>query len=153
MSADYRFNKLRSDVCHPDPPPLPGILPAVLANGFLHLSGEGPRWGSELRYVGRVGATLTIEEGVEAAKLAALNLLFAAQRELGSLERVFRTVEVFGMVRGAADFDQHPRVIDGCSEVFLKVFGKDIGGHTRCAVGASDLPFGIAVEIKAVLQV
>ncbi len=99
-----------------------------------------------------MGGELTLEEGRRAARLTGLSILATLEQELGDLDRVVRIVKVFGMVNAAPGFTETPAVIDGCSDLFVEVFG-DAGRHTRSAVGLAELPFGIAVEIELVAEV
>ena len=99
-----------------------------------------------------MGGELTLEEGRRAARLTGLSILATLEQELGDLDRVVRIVKVFGMVNAAPGFTETPAVIDGCSDLFVEVFG-DAGRHTRSGVGLAELPFGIAVEIELVAEV
>ena len=101
--------------------------------------------------IGKVGDTVSPEEAREAARLTGLQILASARAELGSLDRIRRVVKVFGMVNCAPGFNRTPGVIDGCSQLFLDVFG-EAGVHTRSAVGMAELPFDIATEIEAVFE-
>ena len=96
---------------------------------------------------GKVGGDLLLEEGRQAARATALSILATLRAELGDLDRIARIVKVFGMVNVAPGFNQTPAVIDGCSDLLVKVFG-EAGRHTRSAVGLAELPFDIAVEIE-----
>jgi enamine deaminase RidA (YjgF/YER057c/UK114 family) len=102
---------------------------------------------------GRVGADLDLSAGAAAARLAALAILATLRAELGSLDRVRRVVKVLGLVNCTADFQQHPAVINGASELFAEVFGHEAGVGARSAVGASSLPLGVPVEIEAVFEI
>jgi enamine deaminase RidA (YjgF/YER057c/UK114 family) len=93
-----------------------------------------------------------VEEARLHARLAGLNLLAVLQRDLGSLDRVAQIVKVVGLVNAVADFTDHPKVIDGCSELFGEVFG-EAGAHARTAFGAGSLPGGMTVEVEAVVQI
>jgi enamine deaminase RidA (YjgF/YER057c/UK114 family) len=101
---------------------------------------------------GKVGVDLDIDAAQGAARLTGLNLLATLRNELGSLDRVTRVVKVLGMVNCPPDFGQHPAVMNGCSDLFVEVFG-DAGRHVRSAVGMGSLPFGMAVEIEIVVEV
>ena len=101
---------------------------------------------------GKVGADLTAEEGYEAARRVGLNLIAQMRAAVGDLDRVVRVVKLFGMVNGAPDFDQQPAVINGASDLMVEVFG-DAGRHARSAVGMAALPWGISVEIEAVVEI
>ena len=132
-------------------PPAGSYVPAVLQGDLLHVGGHGPIDGDEI-VRGKVGADLDLAGGRRAARMTGLSLLATVQAELGDLDRVRRIVKVFGMVNVAPGFDQMPAVIDGCSDLFLEIFG-EAGRHTRSAVGMASLPFGIAVEIELIAQV
>jgi enamine deaminase RidA (YjgF/YER057c/UK114 family) len=101
---------------------------------------------------GRVGSDLTLEEGKTAARQVGLAILATLRKELGSLDRVRRVIKVLGMVNSAADFLDHPKVINGCSELFAEVFGSEEGIGARSAVGMGPLPGNIAVEIEAIFE-
>ncbi len=119
---------------------------AVRTGPLLFLSGKGPL-GPE----GRVGDEIGVDEAYEHARQTGLILLAVMRRELGSLDRVSRVVKVLGMVKAIPQFDRHPQVIDGCSDLFLTVFG-EAGRHARSAIGVQSLPFGITVEIECIVE-
>jgi enamine deaminase RidA (YjgF/YER057c/UK114 family) len=119
---------------------------------IVHLAGHGPIQGGRLAYQGRVPDQVSVAEATDAARLTTLNLLASLRAEIGSLDNVVQVVHLFGMVRGAEDFGQHPVVIDGASHLLHEIFG-DRGVHTRSAVGMNSLPFGIPVEIEMTVQV
>jgi enamine deaminase RidA (YjgF/YER057c/UK114 family) len=131
--------------------PVANYLACSRAGDLLFVGGHGPVDGSRM-VVGKVGTDLTLDEGVEAARLTALSLLATMRAELGSLDRVEQIVKVLGMVNVGGTFDRTPAVVDGCSDLLVAVFG-DRGRHTRTAVGVAALPFGIAVEIELVARV
>ena len=131
--------------------PVANYLSCKRSGDLLHVGGHGPVAGTRV-VVGKVGGTLTLEEGREAARLTALSILATVRAELGTLDRVRQVVKVFGMVNCAPGFNRTPQVIDGCSDLLVAVFG-DAGRHTRSAVGMAELPFDIAVEIEAILEV
>ncbi len=132
--------------------PMANYVPYVLANGFLYLSGNGPRRADGGTYSGKVGAEVSVEEAHAHARLAGLNLLAVAHMALGDLGRVRRVVKLLGMVNAVPTFGDHPKVINGCSDLFVNVFG-DAGKHARSAVGFGSLPGNMTVEIEAILQV
>ncbi|HEY3723541.1 MAG TPA: RidA family protein [Acidimicrobiia bacterium] len=132
-------------------PPVGSYVSCVLSGDLLHVGGHGPTDGTTT-VVGKVGTDLTLGQGRDAARLTGLSILATVRAELGTLDRVERVVKVFGMVNVGAGFDRTPAVIDGCSDLLLEVFGER-GRHTRSAVGMAALPFGIAVEIEAILRV
>ncbi len=132
--------------------PVANYVPAVLSGSQLYLSGQisiGP--AGLIR--GKLGADLTIDEGVAAARACAINLIVHAKAALGGdLDRVMRIVKLTGYVNCAPDFRDHPKVVNGASDLFVAVFG-EVGRHARAAVGAPSLPLGAAVEVDAVIEV
>ena len=132
--------------------PVANYVPYVLANGFLYLSGQAPRRADGGMFTGKVGAEVSLEDAYAHAQLTGLNLLSVAHLALGDLGRVRRVVKLLGMVNAVPTFGDHPKVINGCSDLFVKVFG-DAGKHARSAVGMGSLPGNISVEIEAIFQV
>lgn len=124
---------------------------AVRTGNLVFTAGQVSRWGDEA-IKGKVGDDLTVEQGYEAAKLAALNCLRAVKAVTGSLDEIVRFVKVLGMVNVAPGFDNTPGVIHGCSDFLREVFGEEVGGHARSAVGMT-IPLGWAVEIEMVVEV
>jgi enamine deaminase RidA (YjgF/YER057c/UK114 family) len=151
MGAEARLKELGLEL-PATPTPIANYVTAIRSGNLLFLSGHGPIQGGRALYQGTVGRDLTIDEGREAARLTALNLLASARGHLGSLDRVRRVVKVFGMVRCPEEFVDHPKVINACSDLMVEVFGQS-GRHTRSAIGVSSLPLGIAVEIEMILEV
>ena len=133
-------------------PPVGLYVAAVRSGDQLHVGGHGPIRADGSAVIGKVGDGVSLEDAREAARLTGLQILASVRGELGSLDAVRRVVKVFGMVNGAPGFNRTPAVIDGCSQLFLDVFG-DAGVHTRSAVGMAELPFDIATEIEAVFEV
>ena len=119
----------------------------------LYLSGHVPLEadGSIAKPLGKVGDALTPEQGYEAARKVGLAMLASVAQAVGALDRVEKWLKVFGMVNVAPGFNALPGVINGCSDLLIDVFGADIGGHARSAVGMAELPFGVPVEIEAEL--
>ena len=137
----------------PEPPsPKGNYLPAVLHNGVLYLSGQGPLLDNGAFASGTVGSDFTVNEAYKHARRTGLVLLAVARQALGSLDRVERVLNVFGMVNAVPGFAEHPQVINGCSDLFVEVFG-EAGRHARAAVGMRSLPINISVEITAMLAV
>jgi len=139
-------------VIPPPPPPVANFLTHVREGNLLFLSGQGPREADGTLHRGKVGAGVTTEEAYAHARLTGINLLAVLQSILGDLTRVKRIVKLLGMVNAAPDFGDHPVVINGCSDLFVEVFGKR-GEHARSAVGMGSLPGNITVEIEAVVAV
>jgi len=109
--------------------------------------------GSIATPFGKVGADITVEQGYTVAKLVGLSILGSLKRELGDLDRVTAWLRLFGMVNCTPDFRHHPAVINGCSDLIIALYGAEIGAHARSAVGMYSLPFGIAVEIEAEVEI
>lgn len=137
----------------PPPPPKGGIYkPVVVVGNIAYISGHGPYLADGGMIRGRVGDDLTLAEGHAAARQTGLALLATLQNELGSLDRVKRVVKLLGMVNSTADFTDHPKVINGCSELFAQVWGEENGVGARSAVGMGSLPGNIAVEIEGIFE-
>jgi enamine deaminase RidA (YjgF/YER057c/UK114 family) len=137
----------------PPPPPRGGVYkPVVVVGDIAYVSGHGPYLPDETYLTGRVGEELSIEDGQEAAKVTALAMLATLQRELGGLSKVKRVVKLLGMVNCPSDFQEHPKVINGCSELFGQIWGEDAGIGARSAVGMGSLPGNIPVEIEGIFQ-
>ena len=137
----------------PTPPtPLANYVSHVEAGRMLYLSGQGPRDAKGQMVRGKVGRELNIADAYVQARLTGLNLLSVAHAALGDLGRVRRIVKLLGMVNAVPEFEDHPQVIDGCSDLMVAVFG-EIGLHARSSVGLASLPGGIPVEIEAILEV
>ncbi|MFM8767229.1 MAG: RidA family protein [Rubrivivax sp.] len=132
--------------------PVANYVPYVLANGFLYLSGQGPRRPDGSLSKGKVGDTVSVEQAYLEAQLTGLNLLAVAHLALGDLGRIRRTVKVLGMVNATPEFGDHPKVINGCSDLFVNVLG-EAGRHARSAVGMGSLPGMMPVEIEVIFQV
>lgn len=149
MSAEQRLAEL--GIALPPPPaPAANYVPWRIGGGLLFLSGVGPRRADGSSIIGVLGAGLTVQDGYEGARLCGLNLLANMRSALGSLDRVDTILKVLGMVRATPEFGEQPEVINGCTDLFVEVFG-DPGRPARSAVGMGSLPRGIAVEIEAVV--
>ncbi len=133
-------------------PPAGNYRSAAVHGGVLYTAGHIPLGADGTLVLGRLGDTLTVEEGAHAARLAALSVLATVRAELGSLDRVERVLRVLVVVHATPDFGDHTRVGDGASDVFTQVWGEH-GAHPRLAVGVSSLPVGMAVEVEATLAV
>ena len=132
--------------------PVANFVPCVRTGNTLFVSGQIPSWNGEIRHVGRVGGEVAVEEARRAARLCALNVLAQAKAFLGGLDGVARVCMVQGFVNAVPGFADHPAVVNGASDLFVEVFG-EAGRHARFAVGAGSLPFDVAVEVAAVLEV
>ena len=133
--------------------PLGNYVDAKRVGNLLYLSGKGPLYPDGKMPSGRLGAGMSIEEGYRHARQVGLILIAAMRNALdGDLDRVADIVKVLGMVNAAPDFTEHPKVINGCSDLFVEVFGER-GRHARSAVGMGSLPGGIPVEIEVIVAV
>jgi enamine deaminase RidA (YjgF/YER057c/UK114 family) len=150
MGAEERARELGLDISVRGGP-MANYVPAVRAGGLVFLAGHGPRRPDGSYVTGRLGADLSLEEGYAAARLAAVALLASLRAEVGSLDRVRRVVKVLGMVNATPEFRDHPRVVNGASDLLTDVFG-EAGRHARSAVGMAGLPMGIAVEVEMVVE-
>jgi len=151
MSAEARLKEL-GIVLPSLGTPVANYLPYRLAGNILYLAGQGPRDESGKQLTGKLGKDISVEEGYRRARLVGLGLLAAMRDALGSLDRVDYIVKLLGMVNAVPDFDDSPKVINGCSDLFVEVFG-DAGRHARSAVGNVMLPNQISVEIEGIVAV
>lgn len=151
MSAEARLKQL--GLVLPElGKPVANYLPYRLVGNVLYLAGQGPRDENGRQLTGKVGAEITVEEGYRRARFVGLGLLAAMRDALGSLDRVDFIVKLLGMVNAVPDFNDSPKVINGCSDLFVEVFG-DAGKHARSAVGNVMLPNQISVEIEGIVAV
>lgn len=146
MTIDERLDEL-GIVLPPVPAPAGSYVHAVRTGNLLYLAGKGPG-----EVTGKVGGGISVEEAYRQARETGLVLIAVMRQELGSLDRVNRIVKVLGMVNAVPEFGQQPQVVNGCSDLFVEVFGEK-GRHARSAVGMGSLPGGIPVEIEAIVEV
>jgi enamine deaminase RidA (YjgF/YER057c/UK114 family) len=151
MSAEARLKEL-GIVLPSLGTPVANYLPYRIAGNILYLAGQGPRDESGKQLTGKLGKDISVEEGYRRARLVGLGLLAAMRDALGSLDRVDYIVKLLGMVNAVPDFNDSPKVINGCSDLFVDVFG-DAGRHARSAVGNVMLPNQISVEIEGIVAV
>ena len=137
----------------PAPEPKGVYKPLAVAGNLVYTSGHLPVDAAGGLVTGRVGAELDVHAGYRAAQLAGLGILASLRKELGSLDRVGRVVKVLGAVNCTPEFTQQPAVINGCSELFVEIFGRESGIGARSAVGVGSLPLGAPVEIEAIFEV
>ena len=151
MSAEKRVKELGLEL-PPIPKPVGNYVGGVRVGNLLFMSGCGPRRNDGSPITGKLGQTLSIEQGYEAARVVGLNMLANIRNELGSLDKVRRVVKVLGMVNAAPEFSDTPKVMNGFSDLFVEVFG-EAGRGARSAVGMVTLPSQIAVEVEIILEV
>ncbi len=151
MSAEARLKKLGIDL-GPVSAPVANYVNAVRTGNLLYCSGKGPRAVNGKRPQGKVGREYTADEAYQHARSVGLDLLAVMKAELGSLDKVVRVVKLLGMVNAVPEFQDHPKVINGCSDLFVEVLG-EAGRGARSAVGMGSLPMGIPVEIEVIVEV
>ena len=151
MTPDQNFSKLGLTL-PPAPKPLGVYKPFLIIGNFAYVSGHGTVKDDGSLIIGRIGKDLTIEEGKLAAQQVGLAILATLKQNLGSLDRIKRVIKVLGMVNCVPEFERHPFVINGCSELFTKVWGEENGIGVRSAVGMGSLPDNIPVEIEVMFE-
>ncbi|RZU02469.1 RidA family protein [Rivibacter subsaxonicus] len=149
MSIEKRIQELGLELPKV-PTPAANYVNAVRMGNAIYLSGTVAARPDGTIPRGKVGADVSADEAVEHARLVGLNILAILRHELGSLDRARRVIKLLGMINAAPDFSEHSRVINGCSDLLEQVFG---ARHARSAIGVGSLPFGITVEIEAIVEV
>lgn len=151
-TATQRLAEL--NISLPPAPPRGGVYKPCLVvdNKFLYVSGHGPYQADKTNITGRVGADLDMDQGKHAARQVGLAILATVREQLGSLDKIRRVIKILGMVNSTPDFDKHPYVINGCSELFSEIWGEENGIGVRSAVGMGSLPNQIAVEIEVIFE-
>ncbi len=132
--------------------PAANYVPFVRTGNLVFVSGQIPMGPKGLEFVGKLGADADVEFGRAAARLCAINLLAQLRAATGDLEKLARVVKLTGFVNSAPDFGDHPKVVNGASDLLVEVLG-DRGRHSRSAVGVAGLPFGVAVEVEGIFEV
>lgn len=133
--------------------PAANYVPYVVSGNQVFIAGQVTIWNGELRFLGRLGESLGVEEGYQAARLCGLNILAQLKAACGGdLDRVARCVKLGGFVNSTPDFTDQPKVVNGASDLMVEVLG-DKGRHARFAVGAPSLPLGVSVEVDAVFEI
>jgi enamine deaminase RidA (YjgF/YER057c/UK114 family) len=136
----------------PAPKPIGVYKPFLIVNNFVYVSGHGTVQNDGSLIIGRIGKDMTMEEGKTAALQVGLAILATLKQNLGTLNKISRVVKVLGMVNCVPEFERHPYIINGCSELFAKVWGEEKGVGVRSAVGMGSLPDNIPVEIEAMFE-
>jgi enamine deaminase RidA (YjgF/YER057c/UK114 family) len=151
MTPDHNFEKLGLTL-PPPPKPLGVYKPFLIVGNFVYVSGHGTVQEDGSLIIGRIGKDMNIDEGKLAARQVGLAILATLKQNLGTLNRIKRVVKVLGMINCVPEFERHPFVINGCSELFAKVWGEENGVGVRSAVGMGSLPDNIPVEIEAMFE-
>ena len=133
-------------------PPIANYLKAVRVGNMVYLSGHGPDKPGGGSVTGKVGKDITVEQAIDAARLTGISLLSTLKATIGDLNKVKRIVRVFGMVNAVDTFTQHPKVINGCSDLLVQVFGEN-GKHARTATGVAQLPFGTTLQLDIIFEI
>jgi len=151
VTPEQRLEKL-GIVLPPCPVPVANYIPFRITGNLLYASGQGPKQEDGTYKEGRLGLTMDIAQGYEEARLTGLHLLAVCKAALGELSRIESVVKLLGMVNAEPDFGDHPKVINGCSDLFVEVLG-EAGRHARSAIGMGSLPNRMAVEVEAIFQI
>lgn len=151
-TPDERFEKLGLTL-PPAPTPKGVYKPFLTVGNLAYVSGHGTVRSDGSLIIGRIGVDLTMEEGKDAAQQVGLAILATLKQNLGSFNRIKRVVKVLGMVNCVPEFERHPFVVNGCSELFARIWGEDNGVGVRSAVGMGSLPDNIPVEIEAMFEI
>jgi enamine deaminase RidA (YjgF/YER057c/UK114 family) len=150
--VEARLRELGLELPEPSTPGA-NYVPFVRSSNLVFLTGQLSQWNGERRFVGKLGREFGVEEGQQAARLCALNLLAHLRAALdGDLERVVRTIRLAGYVNSTPDFTAQSQVMNGASDLFVSLLG-EAGRHTRMAVGVSALPYDVAVEVEGTFEV
>ena len=147
-----RLTRLEINLSHPAAPAA-NYAPFIVSGNLIFISGQIPVLNGEVKFTGRLGESMTLDEGYQAARLCGINIIAQASVACESdLDRIKRIVKLGGFVNSSNQFTEQPKVINGASDLMIEVFGKDIGQHSRFAVSAPSLPFGVSVEIDAIIE-
>lgn len=137
----------------PEPPePEGSYIPARSAENLVFCSGQGPKKDGEFVHLGKVGSDLTVDKGYEAARVSVINCLAEIKSEIGSLNKIDKVVKVRGFVSSVPGFEKQPAVVNGASDLLQEIFGEG-GKHTRAALGTSELPANIPIEVEMIVNV
>lgn len=151
FSPQENFLKLGLEL-PPPPSPLGVYKPCLIDGKYLYLSGHGPVQNDKSLIIGRIGEDMDMDAGKLAARQVGLTMLSTIIAHLGSLDKIKRVIKVLGMVNCSSDFEKHPFIINGCSELLREVWGAENGVGVRSAVGMGSLPDNIPVEIEAIFE-
>jgi enamine deaminase RidA (YjgF/YER057c/UK114 family) len=149
-SAEAKLRELGLEL-PPPPAPVASYVPVQQVGELLYTSGVVPTVKGQVQFHGVVGKDLSVERAAQAAELCALNIMALIRQHAGSLDRVEQVIQISAFVRSAPGFAEQPKVANGASDLLVKVFG-DRGRHTRQALGTSELPLGVPVEISAIVR-
>jgi enamine deaminase RidA (YjgF/YER057c/UK114 family) len=151
VSAEARLQELGIEL-PPIPPAVGNYVGAVAVGDILFVAGHGPFQDGRPQFIGKLGREFGVEEGQQAARLVALNMLATIRETVGSLDRIQRVVKLLCLVNSMPEFGDQPKVANGASDLLVELFGEERGKHARSAIGMGALPFGIAVEIEGIFE-
>jgi enamine deaminase RidA (YjgF/YER057c/UK114 family) len=151
ITADQKFELLQLTL-PPAPKPVGVYKPCLVDGNYLYLSGHGPVRDDKSLIIGRIGKDINMEAGKLAARQVGLTMLSTIRENIGSFDKIKRVIKVLGMVNCVPEFERHPYIINGCSELFAAIWGEDNGVGVRSAVGFGSLPDNIPVEIEALFE-
>lgn len=151
ITADQKFELLQLTL-PPAPKPVGVYKPCLVEGKYLYLSGHGPVRDDKSLIIGRIGKDINMEAGKLAARQVGLTMLSTIRENIGSFDKIKRVIKVLGMVNCEPEFERHPYIINGCSELFAAIWGEDNGVGVRSAVGFGSLPDNIPVEIEALFE-
>ena len=132
--------------------PVANYVPFAIAGHLVFIAGQICQWNGELRFVGKLGAAISVADGRQAARLCGLNILAQLRAACGDLDRVRRCIQLRGFVNCTPDFTDMPQVVNGASDLMVELLGEG-GRHARAAVGVNSLPGGVAVEVEAIFEI
>ena len=132
--------------------PVANYAPYVISGNKIYFSGQIPIVAGEIKHQAKVGDNMTTDEAIEVAKICCINIITQIKSAIDNLDRVKKVIKLGGFVNATPDFTQHSKVINGASDLMVEVFGKEVGTHSRTAIGSNSLPFGVAVEIDALIE-
>ena len=148
--VEARLKELGIELPEALAPKVAKIKGSNIAGPFLYVSGQVPQWNGDMPFIGKVGRDFTVEQGAEAARLCALNVIAHAKLALdGDLDRVVKVAKLKGYVNVTPDLAEVAAVVNGASELMVDVFGREIGAHARTVAGVSSMPFNVAIEVEA----
>lgn len=151
LTPDQRFEQLKLNL-PPAPKPIGVYKPFLIVDKFVYVSGHGTVKDDGTLIIGRIGKDMTMEEGKAAAQQVGLAILATLKKNLGTFNKIKRVIKVLGMVNCVPEFERHPFIINGCSELFAKVWGEENGVGVRSAVGMGSLPDNIPVEVEVMFE-
>ena len=151
---EKRLKELGIDLPKASEPKVAKIKGSNLVGNTLYISGQVPQWNGKMPFIGKVGREFSVEQGQEAARLSALNVIAHAKKALnGNLDRITQVAKLKGYVNATDDLNEVAAVVNGASELMVEIFGAEIGTHARTVAGVTAMPFGVAIEVEATFSI